>query len=273
MTEDNRLGDYLRAQRARVTPAEVGLPDVGARRVAGLRREEVAVLAGVSVDYYARLEQGRERTPSAQVMNTICAALMLGADGRAHAYRLARLTSSAAFVVDEAVSTDLQQMMDNVSNAAAYVVNSGFRVLSSNRIATALIGADQYDRPVEYLFLDPAARLYYLDWIVIARATISGLRFSAGFTPTHPEVAPLVEFLRRRSPEFSTLWDAHEVAGLGITKKRIEHPEVGRLDLTYQTFEVRDAPGQQLIVATAPVGSPSADALSLLGSLDATRHR
>lgn len=272
MTDDNRLGDFLRAQRARVGPSEVGLPDVGARRVAGLRREEVAVLAGVSADYYARLEQGRERTPSAQVMRTICDALLLGPDGRAHAYRLARLTSVTASVGLDAVSKDLQQMMDIVSNAAAYVVDSGFRVLSSNRTAAALIGPDQYDRPVEYLFLDPAARSYYLDWDVIARATISGLRYATGFTPAHPAVAPLVDELLRRSDEFRGLRDNHEVAGLTITYKRIQHPDVGRLDLTYQTFEVRDTPGQQLIVATAPLASSSADALALLGSLDATRH-
>lgn len=113
---------------------------------------------------------------------------MLEADGRAHAYRLAKLSSSTASLIDEPVSGDLQQMMDNVSNAAAYVVNSSIRV-SSNRTAAALIGSDQYDRPVEFLFLDPAARVYYLDWNVIARATINGLRFSVGFTPHTPRSA------------------------------------------------------------------------------------
>lgn len=208
---------------------EVGLPDVGSRRVKGLRREEVAVLAGVSVDYYSRLEQGRERTPSAQ-------------------------------------------MMDNVPNAAAYIVNPAFRVLAANRTAVALIGPDQYNQPVRYLFLDPDARDYFRNWERVARAAVSGLRMAAGFSPPHPEVAAVVDGLRQQSQDFSALWDDHTAAGLTITYKKIHHRDVGDLELSYQTFDIRDAPGQQLVVATAPTGSPSADALALLGTLDATRR-
>jgi len=191
MAEDNRLGQFLRAQRARVTPGEVGLPDIGSRRVKGLRREEVAVLAGVSVDYYARLEQGRERTPSSQIMDAIAGALRLGKDAREHVYRLARLTSSTPVMVAEKVGPQLRQMMDNVPNAAAYIVNPAFRVLAANRTAVALIGAGQYGQPVRYLFLDPAARDYFLNWEMAARAAVSGLRLASGYTPAHPEVTAL----------------------------------------------------------------------------------
>lgn len=175
-------------------------------------------------------------------------------------------------MVAEEVSPQLRQMMDNVPNAAAYIVNPAFRVLAANRTAVALIGSDQYDQPVRYLFLDQAARTYFLNWEVVARAAVSGLRLAAGYTPAHPEVTALVEQLRRDSSEFSGLWDGNTVAGLAITHKKIHHPEVGLVELSYQTFDIRDAPGQQLVVATAPTASPSADALALLGTLDATRQ-
>jgi transcriptional regulator with XRE-family HTH domain len=272
MAVEDQLGHFLRSQRARLTPGEVGLPEIGPRRVKGLRREEVAVLAGVSVDYYARLEQGRERTPSSQMMDAICTALHLGADARDHAYRLARLTSTTPAVVAEQVSPELRQMMDNVPNAAAYIVNPAFRVLAANRTAMILIGPDQYDQPVRYLFLNPAARRYFLNWEEVARTAVSGLRLAAGYNPPHSEVAAIVGQLREESREFSTWWDDHTVAGLAVTHKKIHHPEVGRLELSYQTFDVRDAPGQQLVVATAPSASPSSDALALLGTLDATRR-
>ncbi|WP_307369360.1 helix-turn-helix transcriptional regulator [Microbacterium sp. W4I4] len=266
------LGDFLKAQRARVSPVDVGLPNVEGRRVAGLRREEVAVLAGVSVDYYTRLEQGRERTPSAQVVDSICRALRLSPDARNHAYRLARLAPSIQPPAGT-VSDDLLQLMDAFPEAAAYVVDPAFHVIAANATATALLGPTQIDAGgLEYIFLDPDARSYFVQWDVVARASVSALRLAAGFASPHPDVPPLIDRLLRGSASFASLWADHTVARLNITYKIIDHPDVGRLELTYQTLDVRDAPGQQLTVATAPAGSASADKLALLGTLDATRR-
>lgn len=266
------LGDFLRAQRARVSPTDVGLPSVEGRRVSGLRREEVAVLAGVSVDYYTRLEQGRERTPSAQVVDAICGALRLSPDARQHAYRLARLAPTVQYPPD-IVSPELRQLMEAFPGAAAYVVDPAFRVIATNPTANALLGPTQLKAGgLEFIFLEPAARDYFVEWDVVARASVSALRLAAGFTPPYAAVPPLVERLLRGSPEFAALWADHTVAGLNITYKVIEHPLVGRMELTYQSFDVRDAPGQQLTVATAPAGSASADALALLGTIDATER-
>ncbi|PXA71801.1 helix-turn-helix transcriptional regulator [Cryobacterium arcticum] len=266
------FGDFLRAQRARIAPSDVGLPDLAGRRVSGLRREEVAVLAGVSVDYYTRLEQGRERTPSAQVVESICAALRLGRDARKHAFRLARLAPRDQSAPG-AVSADLQQLMEAFPDSAAYVVDATFRVIAANPTAQALLGETQIDGALDFLFLDPAAREYFVEWDVVARATVSALRLAAGHTPPHPDLIPIIDRLLRESSAFAALWADHAVAGLNITYKIINHPDVGRLELTYQTLDVRDAPGQQLTVATAPAGSPSADALALLGTVRATRAR
>ena len=266
------LGEFLRAQRARVAPADVGLPHVVGRRVAGLRREEVAVLAGVSVDYYTRLEQGRERTPSAQVVDAICGALRLSPDARQHAYRLAKLAPT--FQPPSAtVGPELLQLMDAFPGAAAYVVDPAFRVIAANATARALLGPTQLEAGgLEYIFLEPGARDYFVEWDVVARASVSAIRLAAGFATPYPAVPPLVERLLRESSDFAALWADHTVSGLNITYKVINHPDIGRVELTYQTLDVRDAPGQQLTVATAPVGSPSADALALLGTIDATRR-
>ena len=266
------LGDFLRAQRARVAPVDVGLPDIAGRRVTGLRREEVAVLAGVSVDYYTRLEQGRERTPSAQVVDAICGALRLSPDARQHAYRLAKLAPTFQ-PPPGTVSPELVQLMDAFPGAAAYVVDPAFRVIAANASARALLGPTQLEAGgLEYIFLEPSARDYFVEWDVVARASVGAIRLAAGFASPHPAVPPLVERLLRESSDFAALWADHTVSGLNITYKVINHPDVGRVKLTYQTLDVRDAPGQQLTVATAPVGSPSADALALLGTIDATRQ-
>lgn len=266
------LGEFLRAQRARITPADVGLPDVGGRRVNGLRREEVAVLAGVSVDYYARLEQGRERTPSAPVVEALATALRLSPDARSHVFRLARLAPGAQHDPGP-VSDELVQLMDAFPQAAAYVIDPGFRIIAANTTARALLGETQLTHgAMDFVFLDPSARPYFENWDLVARAAVSALRLAAGFSSPHPAVRPLIARLRAESPEFAGYWEDHTVAGLSMTEKTVNHPDVGRLTLTYQTLDVRDAPGQQLTVATATPGSPSADALALLGTLEATRN-
>ena len=270
-TRENAFGEFLTAQRARVSPRDVGLPTAGARRVKGLRREEVAVLAGVSADYYARLEQGRERTPSAQVVEAICTALQLGPDGQAHAFRLARLTPADLPGTDR-VGPDMLRLLESMPNVAAYVVNPAFRILATNGVAAELLGPDQIAQgAVPYLFVNSASRSYFTDWEHIARAAVSALRLALGYQPPHPEVTELVARMEAESPDFARLWRDHRVTGLMATTKHIDHPAVGRLELTYQTFESRDAPGQQLTMATAAAGSPSADSLALLGTLAADR--
>lgn len=268
---NNELGAFLRAQRARVTPGEAGLRTVGTRRVAGLRREEVAVLAGVSADYYARLEQGRERAPSPQLMDAICRALLLGGDARDHVFRLARLAPTTR-VTTEQPTPHLRQLLSSFPRAAAYVVNPAFRVIAANDIATGLIAPAHHDSQVmQFMFLDPTARDYFVQWDEVARAAVSAIRLAAGYSPPHPEVAALVRRLYVRSPAFAAMWDDREVQGLTTVHKLIRHPVVGHLELWYQTFDVREAPGLQLTIATAEPGSPSEDALILLGSLEATQ--
>ncbi|WP_405059678.1 helix-turn-helix transcriptional regulator [Kribbella sp. NBC_01505] len=259
----NQLGEFLRAHRARLTPQEAGFAGVGARRVAGLRREEVAVLAGVSADYYARLEQGRERTPSAQVVEAICRALRLEADAREHLFRLARLAPGVDHT-GESIAPELLQTMAAFADAAAYVTNPAFRVLVANPAAAQLITPLQgvEENVLAALFLDPFAAEFYGNWDEVVRASVSALRLSAGFTPPHPEVTSLVTRLYGDSPLFRSLWDDQSVAGLTVTRKTIRHPEAGLLELSFQTFDVRSTPGQQLTVATAACGSPSAAVLA-----------
>jgi transcriptional regulator with XRE-family HTH domain len=270
----NQLGDFLRAQRGRVNPQEVGLPAAPGRRVAGLRREEVAVLSGVSADYYARLEQGRERTPSAQVVDAICQALRLTPDARAHAFRLAKLSPSSART-GETVSPELLQTMDAFPHAIAYVTNPALRVLVANPAATAFMAPllRQEESVMAAIFLDPVAREFYINWEEVSKATVSALRLAEGFVPPNPEITELVQRLYSGSKAFRELWDDQTVEGLTATRTTIRHPDVGLLQLTHQVFDVRSAPGQQLTVATAAPGSASADALTLLGTLTAAPVR
>ncbi|MFE9636714.1 helix-turn-helix transcriptional regulator [Streptomyces sp. NPDC006463] len=269
----NDLGDFLRAHRARLRPDDVGLASYGARRVAGLRREEVAVLAGMNSDYYARLEQGRERSPSSQILEVISNALRMDDEAREHMFRLAGTTPDGERPQPrETVDTALRQLLDGYPNAAAFVLNPATDFLASNALADALFAPfENADNMARMVFLDPAARSFFTQWGRAAEAVVAGLRHATGLDPHYRRLHDLVDSLTEASEEFAALWSSHTVHGKTRDGKELLHPDVGPLALTFQTFDVRGAAGQQLVIYHAEPGSPSDQALSLLGSLHATR--
>ncbi len=187
----SELGEFLRARRAQRSPRDAGLPYAGKRRVAGLRREEVAVLAGVNVDYYTRLEQGRESHPSAQVLDALCRALDLDPDAREHLHRLAGTTPDGGPApVPRTVSPELRQLMDGYTTTPAFVLDRNLDVLASNALADALFAPfDPADNLARMVFLDPVARQFYARWEWTAQATVANLRMAAGSTRTIPACA------------------------------------------------------------------------------------
>lgn len=243
------IGDFLRARRARVEPGDVGLAGGTGRRVLGLRREEVATLAGVSVDYYARLEQGRERNPSTQMLDALARALRMTTDERGHLYRLAGLSPSLPDVSTQ-VHPTLLAMLDAFPLAAAYVLGPTFDVMASNPLATALLSPFAPDRSMpRILFTHPASATVFPELPLVQAATVHALRLNAGLYPS-PALVELVETLLEQSPTFTALWNDNTVGALTRAYKVFVHPEAGRIELTYQTFDVKDAPGQQLLVGT-----------------------
>ncbi|MFD2026261.1 helix-turn-helix transcriptional regulator [Promicromonospora aerolata] len=267
------LGDYLRGRRAQLTPEALGLPVYGRRRVVGLRREEVAMLTGVSVDYYVRLEQGREVRPSPQVLDSLGEVLRLDDDGRQHLYRLAGLSPRpAAPAAAEEADSALLELMLSWRDSPALVLGRAFDVLASNPLGEALFGGFSFSRNLtRTVFLDPGARTFYPDWHLVAENTVAGLRLADGLTPGDQVVRAVVDELYVKSPDFARMWAQHDARGKRLTSKRFLHPEVGHLELRVHVFDVRGAPGQELVVYHAPAGSPAAESLALLGTIAATR--
>ncbi|MGW1057843.1 helix-turn-helix transcriptional regulator [Micromonospora rubida] len=269
-----RLGAFLAARRARLNPDEVGMVSTGTRRVAGLRREEVAVLAGVSVDYYTRLEQGRERNPSPAVLDAIARALDLGPEAREHLFRLADSPVGVAPApARPQVTRGLRELLDAWPDTPAIVMNHRLDLLARNALADAFYcdfaSADNYARMT---FLDPAGRMFFADWERSAQASVANLRLALGRDPHDRPALQLVAELTERAPEFRSLWERNDVRGKTHEAKTFRHNAVGDLTLSYHAFDVRGAADQQLIVYQAEPNSRSAEALKLLGLLSTVHH-
>ncbi|GAA1643470.1 helix-turn-helix domain-containing protein [Actinoplanes couchii] len=268
------LGRFLVARRARLGPEDVGLVSHGRRRVAGLRREEVAVLAGVSADYYTRLEQGRERAPSPSVLDGIARALDLGPDGREHLFRLAGVPAADRSPLTDRVDDDLRELLGEWPHQPAVILNRRLDLLARNPIADALYSdfADTGNL-ARMTFLDPAGRTFFADWEPAAEACVAHLRLALGHDPGDRRTLALIDELTVADDGFRQLWERHDVRGKTGAAKRFRHRAVGELTLTYRTFDVRGSSGQQLIVYRAAPDSPAADAVRLLGILASTAHR
>ncbi|MFP3988312.1 helix-turn-helix transcriptional regulator [Streptomyces sp. E11-3] len=271
-----QLSEFLRTRRARLKPEDVGLPDYGRhRRVPGLRREELAQLAGVSVAYYTRLEQGNGRNVSAEVLDSIARALRLSDAEHNHLTHLAKpkLTRKKKRFSGKSqqVRVQVQHLIDAMEGVPAYVIGRRLDVIAWNRMAAALFGdlaaKTPEDRNVaRHVFLDPSARDFYLDWECKAIEVVSVLRLEAGCYPDDPQLSALVGELSVKSDDFRRLWAAHTVQEKGHGIKRLRHPLVGELTLAYETLKLPDSHDQSLIVFHPEPGSAAQESLRLLSS-------
>ncbi|GAA1568098.1 helix-turn-helix transcriptional regulator [Actinomadura kijaniata] len=269
------MADFLRSRRDRLRPEAVGLPAYGRRRVPGLRRAEVAQLAGISPDYYMRLEQGHPVRPSPSVLDALARALRLDADERDHLYRLARAEPAPLRRrADEEVVPGVHRLLERLDTVPAYVLNGRLDVLAWNAMAAALVtdfAAMPRRNLVWYAFCDPRARSFYVDWETMARQGVAHLRAATGRDPGDPATRELIEELTGRSEEFRTWWTWQDVKGPGAGRKEFRHPEVGRLTLDYVAMLLPGTLDQQLVTYTAPAGTPSQAALDRLAVLAAGR--
>jgi transcriptional regulator with XRE-family HTH domain len=267
MEVDRRLGEFLRARRQITTVEQVGLISTGNRRTPGLRRDEVAMLAGVSVDYYIRLEQGRERHPSAQVLGALARVLRLDPEAAAHLHELAH-PRPRKFELSDRVDPNVRRLMEGWDNVPAYVVNHRLDVLARNRLATALYeGLEHSDNLLRLALLNPAAHEFYLDWEQDTHSKVAHLRAAAGAGHDDPLLLELVEELSLGSEDFRRMWARHDVRGRTRAPVRFHHPHVGDVITTMEVLSIDSVPGQKLIVFQPEPGSPSEDALALLDTL------
>jgi transcriptional regulator with XRE-family HTH domain len=282
MDPRNEIREFLTSRRARITPEKAGMPSYGARRVPGLRREEVAILAGVSVDYYTRLERGDLGGASDGVLEALARALQLDEAEHSHLFDLARAARSTGAprrrrAPKRAVRPSVQHLLDGLTGAAALVHNARLDNVAANQLGYALY-SEMFAHAVRpgpvnsarYVFLDPHARELYADWGRAARDVAAILRYAAGRDPYDRDLSDLVGELSTQSEKFRTHWAAHNVRLHDTGVKDYHHPVVGDLTLTYNRLDLSADEGLRITVWTAEPGSKSAEALSLLGSWAAT---
>ncbi|WP_163508239.1 helix-turn-helix transcriptional regulator [Fodinicola acaciae] len=264
----NALGDYLRARRDLVQPEDVGIVAGARRRVPGLRREELAMLAGISSDYYLRLEQGRDQHPSDQVLDALADALRLDATATAHLHSLARPRMRRRARKTERVPAGILALLEQLP-MPAYVTGRVLDVLAANGTAVALSPMLTPGRNVlRELLLDPAARAMHVDWDTATRSLVGHLPERAD--PDDPQLAALVGELSLRSDQFRKLWARADVGHPRSIVRHLRHPQVGDLHLRMEKLNVDHTDGQQLVIQHAEPGSESAQALALLGSVSVT---
>jgi transcriptional regulator with XRE-family HTH domain len=282
------IRDFLVSRRAKITPEQAGLPTSTRRRVAGLRREEVAVLAGVSTEWYTRLEKGHIGGVSEDVLDAVARALRLDDDERTYLFDLARSSRHASRTPsrrrDVEVPPRVQWMLDSMTMSSAFVRNGRTDIVAGNPLARALFAPmfasatiDKRGRPnlARYLFLDLDAHDFFVDWDAAGAATAALLRAEAGREPDDRALRELIGELSTLSPEFRSLWAAHDVLLHHDGSKRLQHPDVGHLELTFQSLDL-PLPGRavhDLIIYTAEPGTASEDGLRLLASWAATQAR
>jgi transcriptional regulator with XRE-family HTH domain len=282
---DNRddIREFLTSRRERLTPADAGLPDFGGRRrVKGLRREEVALLAGMSTEYYVRLERGNGTGVSEAVLDGISRALQLDEAEHAHLYDLIRAANQGAHPArrrgpsrPQQVRPAVQQLIDTMRDVPVFVQNGRLDAVATNRLGAALF-SEMFvlpQRPMNaarFTFLDPRAQTFYRDWEGNARQIVALLRAEAGRAPYDRVLTDLVGELATRSDLFRTLWASHDVRVHRTGSKQVHHPVVGDLDLTFEAMDLTSEPGLQMLAFTAAPGSPSSDGLQLLATWAAT---
>ncbi|MEU7749196.1 helix-turn-helix transcriptional regulator [Nonomuraea sp. NPDC049158] len=279
---DNRaeVSTFLRSRRDKITPADAGLPSHGQRRVPGLRRGEVATLAGVSVEYYTRLERGNLGGVSDSVLNALARALRLNDTERDHLYALAHAANARPLhgrprPKQAAVRPSVLRIIEGLHDQPAYVRNNRMDILAANPLARALHCECFQQEPANcclFVFLDPRARTFYPEWERVARDGVGVLRVEAAKNPYDRDLSNLIGELCTRSDAFRTLWGAHNVHVYTRGTKRFHHPVVGAMELMHESLDLPGDEGLSITVYSADPGTPAADALQLLASWAATQE-
>ncbi|WP_018253592.1 helix-turn-helix transcriptional regulator [Salinispora mooreana] len=265
----DNLAGFLRTRRSRVDPAAFGIPTDRHRRVQGLRREEVAHLSGVSVDYYVRLEQGRATQPSDQVLDALARVLGLDETERGHLHRLARQRRHRARMPGGRVRPELLRVVDLMADTPVLIMNHRLDVLAGNRLARLLYGLPMPgSNTARHVFLEERERGLYADWEACTLIVVGHLRLAAGKYPEEPRLTSLIGELAMSSERFRGLWARADVRARPHGRRSYRHPLVGLLELHQESLAPPDDSGVELLVLSATPGSPSEDGLRLLAGLD-----